>query len=325
MDIYSLDIGGSSIKHGVVRVEGACCEIMERLPTIALATRSFSDVRKNVVSAVAAYAQKTGSLINVAISTTGGVARSGLVWNAGHFDDYINVDWQQILRSELPSLIAKVVTVNDGKASTWAEYKRIGVGTEVFVHFVVGSGVGGGIVFLDRLVYGDAETAGALGHMKVGGESGVVCSCGHKNCVETLASSRAIARFFGEWLRNSGSLQDNPPTFEDAVIAANNGNTGALRAFEIAGGWLGVAISNVINVLNPKYITVGGGVMLASAQVGSKDGGPYLASATRRAHELAFKDVAEETIIRPASAGNDGGLLGAAMLCASVVSHSKQL
>lgn len=323
MDIYSLDIGGSSIKHGVVRVEGVQCEIIERMPTIALNTRLFSEVRKHVVSEIKAHAHRAGQRIDVAICTTGGVSRSGLVWNAGHFVDYVNIDWQQILQTELPGLVGKVVTVNDGKASAWAEYYRVGLGTEVFVHFVVGSGVGGGIICFDRLLFGDEESAGALGHMKVGGGSEVVCSCGHKGCVETLASSKAIARLFGELNREADIQNDNSPTFADAFDAAHEGDQQALRAFELAGEWLGVAISNVINVLNPRYITVGGGVMLASIELSTENGGPYLASAIRSAHELAFADVAAETIIRPASAGNDGGLLGAALLCASTVSPER--
>ena len=64
--------------------------------------------------------------------------------------------------------------------------------------------------------------------------------------------------------------------------------------------------------------------MVASARMKAKDNNPYLSSAIRKAHELAFKDIAEETIITPASAGNDGGLLGAAMLFRSAVSHIKK-
>jgi len=323
MEIYSLDIGGSSIKHAIVMIKGEHCEITDRLPKIDLGSNSFSELRKKIISAVDTQARKIGGPINVAISTTGGVARSGLVWNAGHFEGYTNIDWHVIFQSELPTLIDKVITINDGKASTWAEYQRIGLGTEVFVHFVVGSGVGGGIVFFDKLVYGDEETAGALGHMKVGGESEIICSCRHKNCVETLASSQAIARFFKELIRKDGRNNDTQITFEETAFEARNGNQLAIRAFEIAGEWLGIAISNIINVLNPRYITVGGGVILASSELSSNDGGPYLSSAIRRSHELAFKDVAEETIIRSASAGNDGGLLGAAMLCAAAVPHEK--
>ena len=322
MELYSIDIGGSSIKHAMVTVEGTKAEITDRLPTIYLESRSFSELQKKIISATETIAQKTKTPINIAISTTGGVSRSGLVWGAGHFTNYVDVEWQDILKSALPTLVNKVEVINDGKASTWAEYQSIGIGTEVFVHFVIGSGIGGGIVFNDRLVYGDQETAGALGHMKVGGESDLVCSCGRRNCVETLASSKAISYSFGKFIENDSKNINSLPTFEDIVFAAREGNLDAIRAFEVAGEWLGVAISNVINVLNPHYITVGGGVILASAGLRETDGGPYLASAISSARELAFADVAEETIIRSASTGNDGGLLGAALHFESTASHN---
>jgi glucokinase len=318
VNIYSLDIGGSSIKQAIVRVEKSRGEIVSRFPSIELSTRLFSEVRERVISAVALQTTVAKSPIAVAISTTGAVDRSGLVLGAGHFEGYVDVAWSQVLQAEFPGRVSEVITVNDGKASTWAEYQRVGLGTEMFVHFVVGTGVGGGIVSFGRLLYGDDETAGALGHMKVGGASEVVCSCGRHGCVETLASGPAIARSFGESLGRTGVDQDRRPTFEQAFLAARDGNPGALRAFELAGEWLGVAMSNVINVLNPRHITVGGGVLLASADL-DDDGGPYLRSAIRRAHELAFEDIAEATLITPASAGNDGGLLGAALLCGTAV------
>ncbi|MGD0309690.1 MAG: ROK family protein, partial [Acidobacteriota bacterium] len=99
--------------------------------------------------------------------------------------------------------------------------------------------------------------------------------------------------------------------------AASAGSAEALRAFEVAGSWLGVAISNVINVLNPRFITIGGGVVLASMTVGGDEGGPYLRAAVRRARELAFEDVAQETRIVPSRYGNDSGMFGAALLAAA--------
>jgi glucokinase len=317
MEVYSLDIGGSSIKHGIITVNASASEITARLPPITLVTRSFEEVRKGLVSSIAAHTERAGRSATVAISTSGAVNRSGLVLNSGHFESYVNVDWSQILKSELPGRIEYVLTVNDGKASTWAEYQRVGLGSEVFVHFVAGTGIGGGIICFNRLLYGDDETAGALGHMKVGGAGGVVCSCGNQGCVETLASGPAIARSFGGMLEKDGDRRTERLTFDDAFLAARAGDPRAVRAFELAGGWLGAAISNVINVLNPRHITIGGGVMEASAELEPIDGGPYLRSAIRRASELAFEDIAAATVITPVTLGNDGGLVGAASLCAS--------
>jgi glucokinase len=319
MEILSFDIGGSSIKRAIVTVRNGDAQITNRLESIPLHTHTFDEVREQVIRSVADHSKRAWQRTNVAISTSGAVNRSGFVSNSGHFEGYVDVDWAKILKAALPKSVGSVVVVNDGKASTWAEYQRVGRGDEVFVHFVVGTGVGGGIVCFDKILYGDDETAGALGHMKVGGPNGIECSCeSREGCVETRASGPAIARAFGE-LR--GGLSDTA-TFDDTFLAAKKGDRKALEAFSVGGQWLGVAIANVINVLNPRHITVGGGVMQASIEIDLTDGGPYLKSAVKRAREVAFEDIAEATIIRPATAGNDGGLIGAALFASAMAKRT---
>lgn len=315
MEVYSFDIGGHSIKHAHVRVDGGRASITARLPNMRLSQRSFAEVRDHVLSAVRKHVAANNRPVTVAISTTGAVDRSGFVLNSGHFDGYTDISWMKVLAAEFGKDLTTVFTVNDGKASAWAEYANIARDSEVFAHFVVGTGVGGALICFGRLLYGDDETAGALGHMKVGSTDGTVCSCGRQGCVETVASGPAISRHFSELTRKHHE-PSNPLSFEDVFLKAQGGMPEALRAFEVAGEWLGIAISNVINVLNPRYITIGGGVAQASGDLAS-DGGPYLQAAIRRARALGFDDIAEATVIRLASAGNDGGLLGAALLCAA--------
>lgn len=315
MNVYSLDIGGSSIKQGVVSVSGNHAELTQRLPALELQTRTFAEVRDRVASAIEAHSKAARHKLDVAISTSGAVNRAGFVWNSGHFEGYRDIDWSAILKSSLRRHVDSVAVVNDGKASTWAEFQRLATSSEVFAHFVVGTGVGGALVCFGRLVYGDDETAGALGHMKVAPGVDTVCSCGRRSgCVETVASAPAIARYYANALRQDGQSVDDDITFEKTFLAAQGGDDRAVRAFQTAGEWLGIAIGNVINMLNPRHITIGGGVAQASMDLQLSDGGPYISSAIKRARETAFEDVALDTDIRPATAGNDGGLLGAALL-----------
>jgi len=308
MRCLSIDIGGSSIKRGLFDVVEARAILAHPLEPVGIDSRQFLALRAQVIEIVGEAVGAYGTALTVAISTTGAVDRSGVVLSAGHFIGYEDICWADILRGGYPRL-EKVLVVNDGKAATWAEYCGLDVAPEVFAHFVVGTGVGGGLVCFNRLVYGDDETAGALGHMKVALDRDVVCSCGRTGCVETVASGPAIVRQFVEETGVLGEID-----FEGVVTAAASGRLEAVRAFEIAGSWLGVAVSNIINVLNPRYITVGGGVMLASAQLAGAAGGPYLNAAIRRAKELAFEDIAEGTRINGGRYGNDGGMIGAALL-----------
>lgn len=310
---YSLDIGGSSVKQALVDTDGRQARIIERLESVSLESRKFGDLRVQVLNAAAEALSGWPDVETVAISTTGVVGQSGLVQNAGHFIGYSHVWWRDIFTSEFRQ-VKHVTTTNDGKASTWAEYALQAGDPAVFVSFVVGTGVGGGIVCYDRLVFGDDDSAGGVGHQKVElSGMGVKCSCRRYGCVEPLSSGPAVVRAFiarGGSLRNDGGESE----LDEVAHAARRGDAAAVAAFEDAGGWLGVAISNIMNVLNPKVITVGGGVILASTAIDSEPGGPYLREATRRAGELALQGLDEVTSIMPAATQNDGGLLGAALL-----------
>lgn len=307
----AIDIGGSSIKSALCTSDDGLVKMLSVREPVPVRSRDFASLRSMVMDIVddVLREQKIQAL---GISTTGAVDRSGRVLSAGHFVGYEDVSWADILMAAFPSL-TRVVTINDGKASTWAEYRGTGRPSEVFAHFVVGTGVGGGLVCCDALVYGDGETAGALGHMKVALDSDVICSCGRTGCVETVASAPAIVRLFA-----GGEGRGDATGFDDVVNAARNGDPAALVAFDSAGRWLGVAISNVINVLNPRFITVGGGVLVASQAIDPVGGGPYLRAAVQRARELAFEDVAEATTIIPSRYGNDGGIIGAALMALRV-------
>jgi glucokinase len=305
--VLALDIGGSSIKYALVRLSRHDAHIVTSFEPIPLVSNKFDDLREQVAACVSAGIGLAPEVRAVAVSTTGSVDQNGTVLNAGHFVGYSNVSWRDILLPRFPQL-TKVVTVNDGKASTWAEYIASGRRSGSFVHIVVGTGVGGGIVIDSRLYYGDHLAAGSVGHIKVTAERNVACSCQRYGCVETLAAAPAVVRAF----------TDRPgTTLGDVVSAARNGDERALSALTEAGRWLGVAIANVMNMVDPAAITIGGGLVLASQDVRAEDGGPYLTAAIATARQMALRRIAEVTDISRAAYGNDGGLIGAALLAAA--------
>lgn len=311
MNVLALDIGGSSVKHALVRLTDVGPHIVEEAEPLELSAPTFDELQSRVFAAVEAHLTSGQSAQAVAISTTGSVDRQGTVINAGHFEGYRNISWGDLLADEFPQA-GPVTVVNDGRAAVWAEYTAQGAGAPGFAHFVVGTGVGGGAVSGGRLLFGDHEGAGSLGHIKVTSGETVKCSCSRMGCVETVASGPAIARYA------VGTAAGELPGVRELAQAAAKGQAGAVEAFELAGCWLGVAISNVMNMLDPSLITVGGGVLLASQSIdGGDDGGPYLRQAVARARELALRRIAEQTEIRPGKFGNDGGLLGAAALAAA--------
>ncbi len=311
--IYAIDIGGSSIKHSMVKIEQDFALIDTRFDNIYLPDNDFVTLKIAVVNAIKNYVSQNKSLKYIAISTAGAVDKNGTVLGCGHFNGYENIDWAEILNEAYPGKLGGIVVVNDGKASAWAEFQKYGKSTVSFAHYVVGTGVGGALIFANEILYGDDDTAGALGHMKVASNGSVKCSCGNYGCLETLASGPAIVRNFSQLNNNNNSMQ-KLAQFDEVFSAAKNGNPLAIEAFYLAGEWLGFAVSNIVNIFNPKNITIGGGVIEASCQLGG-NGGPYFEGIMSKARSLAFDDIMELTNVRVAGSGNDGGMLGVALIC----------
>jgi glucokinase len=312
MLVYALDIGGSSIKQGLIEVTLEDATLVNLLPQITLPSVNFSDLKELVVEAVNSVLDSLPNVRAIGISTTGSVDPSGTVVSAGHFKDYKNISWSQLLKSHFPQ-IEKVATVNDGRASAWAEYCANPAGVRSHIHVVVGTGVGGGIVHNGELLQGDSGQAGYIGHIKITTEPTPACSCGSQGCVEVLASAPAIVRYVKQHAQ--GDAEEGSRTFDSIISEAQSGNEMAVTAFTTAGHWLGLALGNAMNVLNPSVVTVGGGVLLASESIQTTgDGGPFLRGVSAGITKAAHRRISASSSLRPARFGNDGGMIGAARL-----------
>jgi glucokinase len=308
MKVLALDIGGSSVKQAIIVATSTGGQIHSPLPTARLASRDFSDLRTLIFSLIQSVANDhPEALEHVAICTTGPVDRDGVVLNARHFKGYTNIKWATLIRQEFDN-VQTVYVVNDGRSSTWAEY--YGQSTyRSLVHFVVGTGVGGGLVIDRRLVLGEHGLSGILGHIKVELRGKVECSCGEFGCVETLAAAPAVVRAYNEASRSQLS------SLWEVENAARDGDTDAMEALKTAGYWLGLAISYVMNTLGPGIVTIGGGLSECSLSLAPPDsGGPYIDAAIASAKRYAHRRVSSVIEISPARYGNNGGLLGAALL-----------
>jgi predicted NBD/HSP70 family sugar kinase len=123
------------------------------------------------------------------------------------------------------------------------------------VYLKVASGIGAGLILNGRLYRGSSGLAGELGHLLVDPE-GLVCRCGNRGCLETLAATGALV----ELLRRSHG--------EDVTVArmlelARAGDLGCRRVIADAGRAIGQAVSMLLNVLNPELLVVGGDLAAA--------------------------------------------------------------
>jgi glucokinase len=227
-----------------------------------------------------------------------------------------NLGWRNVPLAALLSerLGQQVRVVNDLAAAAWGELNA-GAGRgaqDVYVVFV-GSGVGSAIISNSQLVRGGGGVAGELGHTKVvpGGRR---CGCGELGCLEAYAGGHNLIAQARELLFNGRStmlaemVEGDPTRITPVTLeqAAEAGDAGAREIHERAGHMLGLAIANMVTVLNPARLILGGGVLMNCPGLRRYvvEGVQAYASNTSR----------EGLLIAEAELGDDSGLIGAALL-----------
>ncbi|MCK5797788.1 MAG: ROK family protein [Deltaproteobacteria bacterium] len=207
-----------------------------------------------------------------------------------------------------------IITANDCDAGTLGEFVYgAGAGAQILVGLFMGTGLGGGVVIDGRLVRGEDNLAAEIGHMVVHVD-GRRCGCGHRGCLEAYASKTAIAKRVTCAVACDGR--------ETLLTDLCNGDYSHLRSgllakayaakddltvesLHEAARYLGVGIANLITLLGPSVVILGGGVMEA---LGKK----LLPRIKRAAAETAFPPgAAKRTKIRLAALGDDAVALGA--------------
>lgn len=312
--VLAIDIGASSVKAALI--DTATWRVAHRVPAIEIADRTFAELRAAVEQIVHGAIHVEPSLERVGISTTGSANPQDIVISSGFYSGYANVNWLEVLQRATSGRIRIVTVLNDGRAAALgtclADTRAAG---KNLVHFVVGTGIGGGMVWGGELFNGAHNFAGAYGHIKVDPDSDVRCVCGGRGCVEVFAAAPALAR---EAAARGVVLaaQDGRGVRELGELA-RSGSGAAREVFEAAGRRLGVAIAAVANVCDPEIITIGGGVVAAARD--ASDANPYVEAAANAARTMVIPRIADHLMVVEASLLNDAALIGAAARAAARV------
>ena len=315
MSFIAIDIGGSSIKSCRVKQDGRSFSLSSQVSTISLKSNNYLEIKEIVLDICRAELKKGAERI-IGISTSGTVDNNGTVISAGHFINYCNVRWVDLLTFELGNV--QVCTVNDGRASAWGEYSVTEVRPKTHVHVVVGTGIGGGVIHDGDLLKGDSGQAGYIGHIKVSPLETPICSCKKMGCVESLASARGIVAAYvmsGNDIRLSKDID-----FDNMLQRFSEDPQKIVASLKKSGYWLGVALGNVMNVLNPQLVTIGGGVIVATSNITNEYSlvtNPYFVGVKEGIHYAAHRRVEAAGLIREGVLGNIAGLIGAASLASS--------
>lgn len=172
----------------------------------------------------------------------------------------------------------------------------------------LGTGIGGGVILNGSIIRGPDWSAGEIGHTCVE-PLGHECPCGSHGCVEQYASATAIARIAGELAENfpDSSLSGQSDISSlDVYRAGKSGDDLAAEVFRRMGYYLGIALANLINVLNPETIVIGGG----AAQAWDL----FIGHLQKEIDIRAYREPAKRARLARAALGDDAGIIGAARL-----------
>lgn len=224
--------------------------------------------------------------------------------------------WQDVPLAELleARLDLPVLAANRAKVAALGEiWHGVGKGIANLVYVFVGNGIVAGIVIDGQLYFGSGGVAGELGHVTVE-PNGQLCGCGNYGCLHTVASEPAILRLVRAKARHTDDLLATrltrgtlgPVTLDLVLDAARQGDGVVLETLAEAGTYLGRAIANLVNLLNPQMVVIGGPL--------ARLGDPFLGPIRREVRRRALWDSLAGLTLVPSALGDEAGAIGAAAL-----------
>lgn len=245
-----LDLGGTNIKVAVLErldTPEAVPHLVASASVRTHAERGPDGVAEALVAAGRAAAERDGPFDTVGVGVPGLFDRT-----AGTITLFPNFPgpWAGYpLRDRIAAGLGQPVAfINDARAHTLAE-SRLGAGrgAATMAMLTLGTGIGGGLIIEGQLHLGATGTAGEIGHQTVQPD-GPVCGCGNRGCAEVFAQAGALTRAAGV------------ETVEAVMDGAAAGDPRCQAAIDTAIDALAIAIGNIITVLVPDRVVIGGGI-----------------------------------------------------------------
>lgn len=309
--VLAIDLGGTKALSAVVDGDG---QILGRGRTKITTRGNWDNVRANILSSVEASLASSGlampDLAGCGIGIPGptdfvnGIAH--VLPNLGLVDVPVGADLTEALGTP-------VYVENDVNAGLMGEVWRGSArGLRNVAGMFPGTGLGGAVLVEGHILRGKTGITGEIGHM-VMNPKGPLCGCGRQGCLEAYASRTAMQAWAerkmaaGEVSALAELLQRKGGRIGSRAFqkAAEIGDSLALRAINRVSRYLGYAAANLVHLLSPERIVLGGGVIEAL--------GPYMMELVQQvAAERCLPGCFEGIDIVQAACGDDAGILGVA-------------
>ncbi len=309
--VLTADLGGTKMVVALVSPDG---KIIDRFRQLTLAKYGPGTVIERLYSGIDFLMDRNNILPRQLEAMSLGIAgiidtTNGIVDKAPNLPGWENLKLRDKIydRYTIP-----VHILNEADAAALGEHRcGAGKGLKNIILVTLGTGIGGGLVLDGKLFLGSSGSAFEIGHMVIK-DDGPECGCGKNGCLETLASGTAIGREARRRITEGetsmlvdmvgGSIENI--TAEKVHKAAKQGDSLALRVLAGASYYLGLGMINLVSIINPQMIIVGGSV----ARIGNLLLDPVQQMVKDKTFALMVKDLK----IVQARLGEDAGLIGAA-------------
>lgn len=310
MDYYvGIDLGGTNTKIGLLNIEG---DILKSSIIKTLSSEGVDKTMKRIWSVIQELVKETDVNIEnvkgIGMGIPGPVEDQSIVAFFANFPWGTNVNVKEKLE-KITGIETKLD--NDANIIALGEAKYgAAKGSKSSVTVALGTGIGGGIYVNGMLISGFKGAGGEIGHMKIV-KDGRVCGCGQKGCFEAYASATGLIREAVSRLTvNKQNLlytmiEGNIAGLEakDIFDAAKEGDAFSLDLVDYEAEYLAMGIANILNIINPEAIVLGGGVALA--------GDILLDPLRKKLEKYALPVTLEDLKIVQGILGNEAGIKGA--------------
>lgn len=304
-----VDIGGTSIKAGIVDINGKIIDKIEFDTNKSTFKKTLEDIKINVDKLLNKNNLNINNINSIGFGVPSFISKDGKVTcvNLG----WDNIDFMNTIVNEFEGV--EVYAENDATVAALAEYNFGAMKNhDVCLMITLGTGVGGGIIINGKCFVGANNMASEIGHIIIG-ENHYDCNCKTNGCFETYCSATAIIKY-AQKLINEGResiltnyVSDiNNLTAKMVFEGYKENDSVAIEVIDRFKKYLAKGIGSLINTLDPSIIAIGGGV--------SKSGDIILDGLREMVVENVLYKKHEFSNIVGAKLGNDAGIIGAATL-----------
>ena len=289
MNRIGIDLGGTKIE-GILTDENYKTITRKRIPTNQ--DEGYNSILESIKNLIQELVQESNDKVSIGVCTPGALSlSSGLIKNS-NTQCLIGKD----LQNDLKNILHYNISIeNDANCFALAEAKLgAGKNSNLVFGIIMGTGVGGCIIIDGKIHHGRTNIAGEWGHHCLHPE-GNICYCGNKGCVETYISGPALEK---KWSNMTNQNQPLP----EIIKSSDNPNFPNWKKSFLDD--FGLSLANVIDILDPDMIILGGGVSNID----------FLYSEGKNSiYEKVFSDIVDTPITKN-ELGDSAGVFGACML-----------